>query len=75
MVEFGTFAQVTEYALQAVKACRPLPVELLDTAIEEGNQMITPGMDVDDALEIEYALKSIKALKSFREAIEEIPET
>lgn len=69
-----TFKAVTGYAIQATAACRPLTLETIDKAIDEGNALLVPGVDLEDALEVEHALRLIKALRTYRVAIEEVPE-
>jgi hypothetical protein len=63
------FKEVCAFAMQAAQSTRMVDLELIDKAIAEGEQELVPGgrvINLDDALEIEQALREMRALRTYR---------
>lgn len=58
------------FAIQAERATRAVPTDSLEKAIEYGNGLIQPGVDLDTAVEVEHGQRALRALLTYRRALE-----
>lgn len=65
----GFMASVT-FAVQAGKATGQVPIEVLEDCLAYGEELVQPGIALDDALELEYGLRMLRCLLVYRQTLE-----
>lgn len=64
------FKELFQFARTAAEQVGKIDDTFFAAAIGWGERQIKPGIELDDALEIEQALRDIRALRKYRQAIE-----
>lgn len=69
------FKAAVQFAFAAARSTSNVPVEVLEDAIAFGEGLVKPGISLDDAIEVEQALKALRTLVLYRKNIEGAPMT
>lgn len=69
------FKASVQFAFQAAKSTQMVPIEVLEDALAYGEALLVPGVSLDDALEVEGALRALRGLIVYRKVLEGAPQT
>lgn len=68
------FKAAVQFAMAAARSTSNVPIEVLEDAVQYGEHLLKPGVSLDDALEIEGALKALRSLVLYRKLLEGAPQ-
>lgn len=68
------FKASVQFAFAAARSTGAVPPEVLEDAIAYGEQLLQPGVSLDDALEYEQALRALRSLIIYRKNLEGAPQ-